>query len=165
MTRKCLLLIDRDDVRRSLLTFGLRCAQLRVDESSDAAAALESMSQHCPELLLISASTLEADLGAPEAKHWDIDDYLLQPIAPEELVDRVRAGFACRSREHRPTAIAGLSIDDESGVVRRGTRCASLGPAERRLLEFFMASPGRCCLVTCSAFASGDATRTAAWWT
>lgn len=172
MSSNVVLLFDEQDSRRSLHAFGLRCAGFVVDEATDAQDAYRYITERCPHLVLIVTSRLgqrvcafvgklRADaytrdlpvlgaveqsdrVGAATAFQSGFSDYLTGPVAPEELVARVRACAQCTaSFQAITTPTSGLSIDDEACAVRRGTRLAQLRPTEKRLLEFLFAHPNR----------------------
>ena len=73
------------------------------------------------------------------------DDYVVKPFSTPELMARVKAML----RRVRPSAISSLlkcgdvELDRETYRVHRRSREIRLGPTEFKLLEFFMASPGR----------------------
>lgn len=73
------------------------------------------------------------------------DDYVVKPFSTPELMARVKAML----RRVRPNAISSLlkcgdvELDRETYRVHRRSREIRLGPTEFKLLEFFMASPGR----------------------
>jgi two-component system, OmpR family, phosphate regulon response regulator PhoB len=54
---------------------------------------------------------------------------ILRRTAPEQVADVLKAGD--------------ITLDRAAHKVTRGPRAVRLGPTEYRLLEFFMASPGR----------------------
>lgn len=73
------------------------------------------------------------------------DDYIVKPFSVPELLARIRAVL----RRYSPNRLAGileagdLVLDRSAHRVRRATREIHLGPAEFKLLEFFMERPGR----------------------
>ena len=73
------------------------------------------------------------------------DDYVVKPFSTPELMARIKAML----RRVRPTTISSLlkcgdvELDRETYRVHRRSREVRLGPTEFKLLEFFMASPGR----------------------
>jgi len=168
MSEQTILVVDEDDARRQLNTFGLRCAGFRVEEAADSATARSRIAQHFPHLVLIIAALLdfsiqdfvrslrsaaytrdlpimtlverESELGSPSALEWGIDDYLIEPISPEGFVERVRASLEAASAAGRASGV-GLRVDSEQGIAQRGPRIVAISPTERRLLEFFLAHP------------------------
>lgn len=95
-------------------------------------------------VIMLTAKTTEQDklrglnLGA--------DDYVTKPFSPRELAARVRA--VLRRRRTEPEEPSELRFKDVSVHVGRhevsvGGRPVSLTPAEFRLLEAFVRSPGR----------------------
>jgi DNA-binding response OmpR family regulator len=168
MPGKTILVLDGDEPRRRLKAFGLRCSGFSVDEVATASSARSRIAQHYPHLVLIIAALLdigiqdfvrahrrnsysqeipvltlverEGRFNAATALEWGIDDYLLEPIAPQDFIDRIRAGIDCRSSAALLTeSLAGLRLDSESGLLRRGKRSIALSPTEQRLLEFLLA--------------------------
>lgn len=77
------------------------------------------------------------------------DDYVTKPFSPRELMARVkahlrRAGANGASAETAPTTQSGpLSLDSAARRVTLNGKPLSLTATEFRLLEFFMANPGR----------------------
>lgn len=73
------------------------------------------------------------------------DDYVVKPFSAPELMSCVRA--LLRRARPEPVAsklIAGdIDLDRKTRRVKRGGREIHLGPAEFRLLEYFMENPGR----------------------
>ena len=73
------------------------------------------------------------------------DDYVSKPVAPDELLARIRAVL----RRARPAlaeeklAYADVEMNLSEYKVRRGGELVALGPTEFRLLRHFMERPGR----------------------
>lgn len=85
--------------------------------------------------------------GADRVRGLDAgaDDYMPKPVAPDELLARMRAVLR---RARRAPAEERLSYDDiemdlAEYKVRRGGAAVVLGPTEFRLLRHFMERPGR----------------------
>jgi two-component system response regulator MprA len=73
-----------------------------------------------------------------------VDDYLVKPFAPSELLARLRAllrRHADTPSEDRPLAFAGLGLDPLTRAARRGDRHFTLTPKEFDLLRFFLRHP------------------------
>jgi DNA-binding response OmpR family regulator len=75
------------------------------------------------------------------------DDYVVKPFSPRELVARVKAifrrGRLAREEGERVLSFEDLAIDPGRHKVTLTGRPISLTPHEFKLLETFMASPGR----------------------
>ena len=73
------------------------------------------------------------------------DDYVVKPFSVPELMARIKAML----RRANPEALSSqlnagdIELDRESHRAYRNGRELKLGPTEFRLLEFFLASPGR----------------------
>ncbi len=73
------------------------------------------------------------------------DDYISKPVAPDELLARMRAVL----RRARPALTeekliyADVEMSLSEYKVRRGSELVALGPTEFRLLRHFMERPGR----------------------
>jgi two-component system phosphate regulon response regulator PhoB len=170
MSNNAVLLVDEKDARRGLHAFGLRCAGFTTEEASSTAVARACIAERCPALVLVAAArvddricelaaALRADaytrdlplltlveqagrVDAGTAYQCGVSDYLLEPVAPEELVSRIRAALECRrSPDRGREQLADLTVDAERSALRRGSRLVPLRPAERRLLAFLLAHP------------------------
>lgn len=73
------------------------------------------------------------------------DDYLIKPFSPRELMARIRAVLRrSRMEDEEGLLKAGkLTMDIPSRRVHCGNKEVKLGPTDFRLLEYFMAHPGR----------------------
>lgn len=73
------------------------------------------------------------------------DDYVVKPFSVPELMARVKAMLRRANPESLSTHLnAGdIELDRESHRAYRNGRELKLGPTEFRLLEFFLAAPGR----------------------
>jgi DNA-binding response OmpR family regulator len=91
-------------------------------------------------IMAIVASAGENEFDAALA--WGIDDLLVQPVSPESFISRARALTRVSTRAFASDLCAELQIDEERGTIRRGDRCASLAPTERRLLHLFLKHVG-----------------------
>jgi two-component system, OmpR family, phosphate regulon response regulator PhoB len=170
MSNNVVLLVDEQAPRRSLHAFGLRCADLVVEEATHFEQAQRRIVEQCPGLVLIvrsrfdhkvrafvsrlRAHTYTRDLPvvlaaaqatrseAAYAHQCGASDFIFGSVEPEALVARVRAGLPGGADvAASPTGIADLTIDGHE--VRRGSRAAALRPTERRLLQFMVGHPDR----------------------
>lgn len=94
--------------------------------------------------IMVLASSCEK-FGCVEALSVGADDCLMKPFFPPEFVARVRALL----RRAKPEVLSGMIsargvvLDRVRHSVRRNGKALEIGPAEFRLLEFLMTSPGR----------------------
>jgi two-component system phosphate regulon response regulator PhoB len=73
------------------------------------------------------------------------DDYVVKPFSVPELMARVKAILRRSNPESLATKLTAgdIELDRQSHRAWRNGRELKLGPTEFRLLEFFLASPGR----------------------
>lgn len=73
------------------------------------------------------------------------DDYITKPFSPKELVARVRAVLRRRTPHlaGEEVNIGGLKLNPATHRVTSGEHTVELGPAEFRLLFYFMTHPER----------------------
>ena len=93
-----------------------------------------------PILLLTARDAIEERVAGLDA---GADDYLVKPFDPSELTARLRALLR---RNHPPAeqlAFADLSLDAESGTVRRDGRTVELTRRETELLELLLRNARR----------------------
>jgi two-component system alkaline phosphatase synthesis response regulator PhoP len=92
-------------------------------------------------VLLLSAKGLERDkilgfqLGA--------DDYVVKPFGLQELLARVKALLRRRIRGKALVTFDDVEVDVEAKTASRGGKAVELTAQEFRLLEHFIAHPGR----------------------
>ena len=94
-------------------------------------------------ILMLTARSEEAD--RIRGLTTGADDYVVKPFSVQELMARVKAILrrVAPNRIAEVLTVANIELDRASHKVMRGLREVRLGPTEYRLLEFFMASPGR----------------------
>lgn len=94
-------------------------------------------------IILLTAKSDEND----KLKGFDagVDDYVVKPFSPRELVARIKAVLRRGAKEEKnDNLIAGqLCLDRAAKKVKIAEEDLSLGPIEFRLLEFFMLNPDR----------------------
>jgi two-component system phosphate regulon response regulator PhoB len=74
-----------------------------------------------------------------------VDDYLIKPFSPRELLARIKAVMRRCAPQHADMVveIAGLRLDPASRRISGAGRDIELGALEFRMLRFFMTHPGR----------------------
>jgi DNA-binding response OmpR family regulator len=172
MSRKTILVLDREPLRRRLHVFGLRCAGFSTAEAADHPGARAQIARFCPHLVLIAATLLDFDvenfvralrgdvhtrelpvvalvdrdhaIAAESALACGIDDYVVGPLPPEVFIARIAAVVGRRPQSPDTLGpIARLTLDAERGGVCWDGRFEPLGPTEQRVLELFLTYPGR----------------------
>lgn len=70
------------------------------------------------------------------------DDYLPKPFEPDELICRVRAMLR-RGGEYKPTVLSfeDITLNQETGILKCGSREVRLSGREFQMMELFMRSP------------------------
>ena len=74
-----------------------------------------------------------------------VDDYLIKPFSPRELLARIKAVMRRCAPQHADMVveIAGLRLDPASRRITGSGADIELGALEFRMLRFFMTHPGR----------------------
>jgi two-component system phosphate regulon response regulator PhoB len=174
MSAATVLIVDDEPDIREIIRVALESADFRTLEAGHADEARKSILADSPDLILldwmlpgrsglefaqqlkqnpktrdipiimVSARGEESDRVRGLDK-GEVDDYVIKPFSPRELVSRVKAVL----RRARPEAeegqieVKGLSIDHTSRrVTAHGSRL-DVAPTEYRLLHFFMTHPDR----------------------
>ena len=168
-----ILIVEDDPDIQELVAYNLERAGHRTLGVTTAEAALGTVNQSLPDLVLIDwmlpamsgidlARTLRsnkrtADVplimltarGAEEDKLTGLelgaDDYVTKPFSPRELNARIKAVLRRRAPQATDDAVEaqGLTLEPASRRVSAGDQPVALGPTEFRLLHFFMTHPDR----------------------
>lgn len=172
-TKLQILVVEDESALVEILRYNLEKEGFAVATAADGEAALEAVTDHKPDLLIldwmlphISGLEICRQLRRkPETRELPIimltargeesdrvrglevgaDDYVAKPFSPSELIARVRALL----RRAKPATTsdlltyAGVVMDLVSHRVLRDGRPVHLGPTEYRLLRFLMERPGR----------------------
>ncbi|MDR0379079.1 MAG: phosphate regulon transcriptional regulator PhoB [Candidatus Accumulibacter sp.] len=96
-------------------------------------------------IIMLTARAEESDKVA--GLDHGVDDYVVKPFSPRELMARVRAVLRRRApdRLSEPVAIGELRLDAGARCVSHKDCELSLGPTEFRLLHYLMKHPDRVC--------------------
>lgn len=175
--QKTILIVDDEPAIREMVAFALRRDNYRVEQAGDAAEALEAVTRQVPDLILLDWM-LPGGSGLSLARRWrrdaslrevpiimltargeeddrvtglesGVDDYVVKPFSPRELLARIRAVLRRSQAEDEDGQLrhGALRIDTAAHRVfaRQGEAeiPLQLGPSEYRLLHFFMSHPER----------------------
>ena len=166
-----LLVVDDDPELRPLVGFALRQASYLVVEAASGEEALTLLDRELPDLMILDVNMPGIDgfevlrRARANGRHLPIlmltvrgeeedlvrgldlgaDDYLTKPFSPRTLLARVRALLRRASQEAppRPTAVGGLTLDEERHLLHVGERQVVLAPLELRMLQLLLAQSGR----------------------
>ena len=168
-----ILIVEDDPDIQELVAYNLKRAGYRTLGVTSAEAALGTVNQSLPDLVLIdwmlpSMSGIElarslrsnrrtADIplimltarGAEDDKLTGLelgaDDYMTKPFSPRELNARIKAVLRRRAPQATDDAVEaqGLRIEPASRRASADNQPIALGPTEFRLLHFFMTHPDR----------------------
>ncbi len=168
-TTKCVLVVDDDDVVRSLVRDGLVRDGFEVREEADGAGAMRVLAHAAADLVILDVNLPErggfevlkairaasaipvimltgrvSEIDRVVGLELGADDYVSKPFSPRELAARVRAVL------RRVPAAAGawldfgdLRIDTDRREVRVRGEVVSLTPREYDLLAFLARTPGK----------------------
>ena len=168
-----ILVVEDEQPIRDLIAFGLRRAGCDVALAEHSRAALESIGDRRPDLIVVDwmlpdVSGLELiRLLRRDANTRDIpvvmltaraeeadkvtgldagaDDYLTKPFSARELVARIQAVLrrSVPTIQSERVEVEGLSLDQAGHRVAAEGKAIPLGPTEYRLLAFLMTHPDR----------------------
>ncbi len=173
MAETRILVVEDEQPIRDLIAFGLRRAGFQVAMAGHSQAALASIGDQRPDLILVDwmlpdtsgleltrqlrrdANTRDIPImmltaRADEADkvaglEGGADDYVTKPFSARELVARILAVLrrSAPAGVEERIAVDGLTLDQAGHRVLAGERTVSLGPTEYRLLAFLMSHPDR----------------------
>jgi two-component system, OmpR family, phosphate regulon response regulator PhoB len=168
-----ILVVEDEQPIRDLIAFGLRRAGCDVALAEHSRAALASIGDRRPDLVLVDwmlpdMSGLElVRLLRRDANTRDIpvmmltaraeesdkvagldsgaDDYLTKPFSARELVARIQAVLrrSAPAGDSERVEVEGLALDQAGHRVLADGKTVALGPTEYRLLAFLMTHPDR----------------------
>jgi two-component system phosphate regulon response regulator PhoB len=167
------LVVEDEQPIRDLIAFGLRRAGCDVALAEHSQAALASIGDRRPDLVLVDwmlpdmsglelvrvlrrdANTRDIPVVMLTARGEEADkvaglesgadDYVTKPFSARELIARIQAVL----RRSAPVGdaervdVEGLSLDQAGHRVTAGGKAVALGPTEYRLLAFLMTHPDR----------------------
>ncbi len=173
MAETRILVVEDEQPIRDLIAFGLRRAGFQVALAEHCQAALASIGDRRPDLILLDwmlpdmsglelARQLRRDRNTRDipilmltarAEESDkvsgleggADDYVTKPFSARELIARIQAVLrrSAPAGSEERVAVDGLTLDQAGHRVLAADRTISLGPTEYRLLAFLMTHPDR----------------------
>ncbi|HKX59295.1 MAG TPA: phosphate regulon transcriptional regulator PhoB [Steroidobacteraceae bacterium] len=168
-----ILVVEDEQPIRDLIAFGLRRAGCDVALAEHSQAALASIGDRRPDIVLVDwmlpdmsglelirvlrrdANTRDIPVVMLTARGEEADkvaglesgadDYVTKPFSARELIARIQAVLRRSSPvgESERVDVAGLSLDQAGHRVTAGDKAVALGPTEYRLLAFLMTHPDR----------------------
>jgi two-component system phosphate regulon response regulator PhoB len=168
-----ILVVEDEQPIRDLIAFGLRRAGCDVALAEHSQAALASIGDRRPDLVLVDwmlpdmsglelvrvlrrdANTRDIPVMMLTARGEEADkvagldsgadDYVTKPFSARELIARIQAVLrrSAPVGESERVDVEGLSLDQAGHRVTAGGKPVALGPTEYRLLAFLMTHPDR----------------------
>ena len=168
-----ILVVEDDPELQEILTLNLQNAGYRVMRASSIRQAEALVNTNLPQMILLDwmlpdtpglsfARRLRSEsrtLGVPiimltgrdcesdkiTGLEAGVDDYLIKPFSPRELLARIKAVMRRCAPQHADMVveIAGLRLDPASRRISGAGKDIELGALEFRMLRFFMTHPGR----------------------
>jgi len=173
MTDTRILVVEDEQPIRDLIAFGLRRAGCDVALAEHSQAALASIGDRRPDLVLVDwmlpdmsglelvrqlrrdANTRDIPIMMLTARAEETDkvtgletgadDYLTKPFSARELLARIQAVLrrSAPAGDAERVDVEGLTLDQAGHRVVADGRNVALGPTEYRLLDQLMQHPGR----------------------
>src|SRR3954468_2738281 len=168
-----ILVVEDDPELQEVLTLNLQNAGYRVMRASSIRQAESLLATTLPQMVLLDwmlpdppglsfARRLRSDsrtMGVPiimltgrdcesdkiTGLEAGVDDYLIKPFSPRELLARIKAVMRPGRPRHADMVVesAGLKLDPASRRIVGAGQDIDLGALEFRMLRFFMTHPGR----------------------
>ena len=168
-----ILVVEDEQPIRDLIAFGLRRAGCDVALAEHSQAALASIGDRRPDIVLVDwmlpdmsglelvrvlrrdANTRDIPVVMLTARGEEADkvaglesgadDYVTKPFSARELIARIQAVLrrSAPVGESERVDVEGLSLDQAGHRVTAGGKAVALGPTEYRLLAFLMTHPDR----------------------
>ena len=168
-----ILVVEDEQPIRDLIAFGLRRAGCDVALAEHSQAALASIGDRRPDIVLVDwmlpdmsglelvrvlrrdANTRDIPVVMLTARGEEADkvaglesgadDYVTKPFSARELIARIQAVLrrSAPGGESERVDVEGLSLDQAGHRVTAGGEAVALGPTEYRLLAFLMTHPDR----------------------
>jgi two-component system phosphate regulon response regulator PhoB len=168
-----ILVVEDEQPIRDLIAFGLRRAGCDVALAEHSQAALASIGDRRPDIVLVDwmlpdmsglelirvlrrdANTRDIPVVMLTARGEEADkvaglesgadDYVTKPFSARELIARIQAVLrrSAPVGESERVDVEGLSLDQAGHRVTAGDKAVALGPTEYRLLAFLMTHPDR----------------------
>ena len=168
-----ILVVEDEQPIRDLIAFGLRRAGCDVALAEHSQAALASIGDRRPDIVLVDwmlpdmsglelvrvlrrdANTRDIPVVMLTARGEEADkvaglesgadDYVTKPFSARELIARIQAVLrrSAPVGESERVDVDGLSLDQAGHRVTAGDKAVALGPTEYRLLAFLMTHPDR----------------------
>lgn len=173
MTDHTILIVDDEDAIRDMLVMALEIAGFRCLEADNIFEAHKTILDEKPSLLvldwmlpegsgvellrrlrrdsvteqlpviMLTAKTAEANII--QGLEVGADDYVTKPVAPKELIARIKALLRRSSGDQKKDQLlfGDLLLDRRSHRVFVANTSVDVGPTEFKLLLFFMTNPNR----------------------
>jgi two-component system phosphate regulon response regulator PhoB len=168
-----ILVVEDEQPIRDLIAFGLRRAGCDVALAEHSQAALASIGDRRPDIVLVDwmlpdmsglellrvlrrdANTRDIPVVMLTARGEEADkvaglesgadDYVTKPFSARELIARIQAVLrrSAPVGESERVTVEGLSLDQAGHRVTAGGKAVALGPTEYRLLAYLMTHPDR----------------------
>ena len=168
-----ILVVEDDPELQEVLTLNLQNAGYRVLRASNVRQAEALLNANLPQMVLLDwmlpdtpgltfVRRLRSEsrtMGVPiimltgrdcesdkiTGLEAGVDDYLIKPFSPRELLARIKAVMRRCAPQHADMVveIAGLRLDPASRRIVGDGQDIELGALEFRMLRFFMTHPGR----------------------
>ena len=173
MTDTRILVVEDEQPIRDLIAFGLRRAGCEVALAEHSQAALASIGDRRPDLVLVDwmlpdmsglelvrqlrrdSNTRDIPIMMLTARAEEADkvtgletgadDYLTKPFSARELIARIQAVLrrSAPAGDAERVEVEGLALDQAGHRVVADGKNVALGPTEYRLLAFLMTHPDR----------------------